>query len=91
MGYLYHDTRTITVLTDFRSAMPHILQHTERIVHQFMTLVAVDVHYHANTTSIVLIRTLVKSFFLVLKFTICHIILDLTIFLGAKLHLFLSI
>ena len=39
-----------------------------------MTLVAVNIHNHTYSTSVMLIAAMVKSFFLVLKFTICHII-----------------
>ena len=81
MGNLNHDARAVAVLADFRSAVPHVLQYLKRIVHQFVALVAVDVHYHSHTTGIMFIRFLVESSFLVLKFAFCHIILFKSFFL----------
>ena len=82
MWYLNHNTGTVaSLVTGFCTAMFHVLQHLQRIVHQLMALASVNIHHHTHTTSIVLITRLVESFLLLfecLKFAICHIILTLT-------------
>ena len=69
MRYLEHDTGSITVLTYLRTAVTHILKHLQRIVHQLVTLSAVDIHYHTHAASIVLVFTLIQPSLL---FTLCH-------------------
>ena len=75
VGYLQHDARTVAVLSDFRPTVPHVLQHFQRIVYQFVALVAVYVHHHAHAAGIVLVSRLIESSLGCLSFTFCHIIL----------------
>ncbi len=81
MRYLNHDTGTVTILSDFSATVSHVLQHMQCLVHQPVTLVTMNVHNHAHAAGIVLILVLIKSSFLVLKFTFCHIILIKSMFL----------
>ena len=46
------------------TAMLHILQHFESVIHQFMALVAMNVYNHSNATCIVFVLRVVKSLFL---------------------------
>ena len=56
VGYLHHDAGTVAgLVAGLGAAMLHVLQHLECIVHQLMTLAAVDIHHHAHTTGIVLV------------------------------------
>ena len=75
MRNLDHDTSSVAVFAHFRSAVPHILQHLQCIVNQFVTLIAVDVHNHSHTARIVLIVALVESFLVSGLLAIRHIIL----------------
>ena len=62
--YLYHNAGTITTLSvcTFSTTMHHVLQDFKSGIHKFMTLVAMYVYHHTDTTSIMLIRWSVKSF-----------------------------
>ena len=60
MGYLNHNTRTVaSLVARFGTAVLHILQHLQRIVHQLVALASVDVHYHSHAARIVLVGTLI--------------------------------
>ena len=61
MWNLNHDSSPIAVLSHFRASVSHVFEHLERIIHKFMTFIALDVDHHANSTSIMLITFLVKS------------------------------
>ena len=64
MGNLYHDTSTITsLITRLSSAMLHVFQHFQCIVHQFVTLSTMDIDNHTHTTSVMLVVALVESIF----------------------------
>ena len=65
--------------------MPHILQHSQRVVYQLVAFVSVNIHHHAYSTSIVLILTLIESFSVLVGIAFCHINPDLCIILVAKL------
>ena len=72
VGNLYHDTSTITrLVASLSSAMLHVFQHLQCIVHQFVALSAMDIYHHSHTTSVMLVVTLVESF----PFYSFHIIL----------------
>ena len=76
MGYLYHDTRTITGLVACLGATVfHVLKHLQCIVNQIMTFSAVYVNHHTHAASIMLIVALVESFFGLSLLSFCHIIL----------------
>ena len=77
MWNLYHNTGTITsLIASLSSTMFHVFQHLQCIVHQIVTLSAVDVHYHSNAASIMLIVALIESFLVCLSLlSFCHIIL----------------
>ena len=64
MRYLKQYARTVasllTACAHLRSTMAHVLKHAQRTVYQPVTLVAVNVHDHAHTTSVVLIVCPVK-------------------------------
>ena len=63
MGNLYHDAGTVSSLVaGLCSAMLHVFQNLQSVVHQFVTLSAVDVHNHTYATSIVFVLALIKSF-----------------------------
>ena len=85
VGNLDHDSGAVAVFAYLGTAMAHVLQYAQCLIDQIVTLVAVYVHYHAHTAGVMLILALIKSFFRVLKFTFCHIILvysyDLLLFL----------
>ena len=56
MGNLHHDTSAVARLVACLSpTVLHILQHLQGVVHQLVTLAAVDVHYHTHATSIMLV------------------------------------
>ena len=61
MRYLQQDARAITglVICAFGSAMPHVFQYFQGVVHQFVTFVPVDVDYHSNTTGIMLVSSFI--------------------------------
>ena len=72
VGYLYHDTRTVTGLVACLGATVfHVLKHLQCIVNQFMTLATMNIHHHAHAAGIMFILTLVESF----SFASFHIIL----------------
>ena len=81
MWYLQQDASTIAILANLCTTMTHIFQHTQSIVHQLMTFVAVDIHNHTHTTCIMFILTLIKPILL----SFCHNIIVLSYILGAKL------
>ena len=60
---LDHDASAVTILAHLSTAMPHVLQHPQRVVNKFVTLIAVDIHYHTHATCIMLIVTLIESSF----------------------------
>ena len=60
MWNLYHDASTVAGLVAcFGSSVLHVLQHFQRVVHQLMAFAAMNVHYHADTTGIVLVGFIV--------------------------------
>ena len=72
MGYLYHDTRTITgFVACLGATVFHVLKHLQCIVNQVMTFSAVDIYHHTHAASIMLVAALIES----LLITFCHIIL----------------
>ena len=77
MRYLHHDAGTVAgLVARLSAAVLHVLQYTQRIVNQLVTLSSMYVHHHAYSTGIVLITALIKS---TLFFnTRCHIILTFT-------------
>ena len=53
---LNHYASTITCLvTSLGSTVLHVLQHTQSVIHQLMTLASMYVHYHAYAARIVLV------------------------------------
>ena len=78
MRNLYHDTGTVTgLVASLSSAMFHVFQHLQCIVYQIVTFSAVYVNHHTHAASIMLIVTLVESFFGLSLLSFCHIILTL--------------
>ena len=77
MRNLNHNAGTIArLVAGFSTSVLHVFQYLQCIVHQFMALSAVDVHYHSYTTCIVLILALIESFLVCLSLlSFCHIIL----------------
>ena len=70
MRNLYHDTGSVaSLVARLSSAMFHVFQHLQCIVHQIVTLSAVDVYNHSHAASIVLIVALVESFHLLFLLT----------------------
>ena len=56
MGNLKHDTSTVTrLVAGLGPSMFHIFQHAQRLIHQFMALVAMDVDHHAYTARVMFI------------------------------------
>ena len=88
MGNLNHDAGTVTSLvTRLSTSVFHILQHLQCIIHQFVTLTSVDVHYHSYAARIVLVIALIET--LIVKLAFCHIILTFSYFLlnlGCKIN-----
>ena len=73
---LNHDTGTVArLVARLSAAVFHVLQHLQCIVYQFVTLSAVDVHYHSHAASIMLVIALVESF----SFHSFHIILPVNL------------
>ena len=66
MRNLQEDTRTVTGLSvgSLCTSMAHVLKYFQRIVYQFMALVAVDINHHAHTTRIVFVLGTIQSFFI---------------------------
>jgi hypothetical protein len=62
---LQQDTSPVTriVLTPARTAVIEILQHRQRLLHDFMRLLTLDVHDKADTTGIVLKARVVEALF----------------------------
>ena len=62
MWNLQENTCAITSLVaGLSTTMLHVLKNTQSIVNQFMALVSVDIHHHADTTRIVLILGTIQS------------------------------
>ena len=61
--YLQHDARAVAglVVGSFGTTVAHVLKHAQGIVNQLMALVAMYVHHHADTASVVLIGGVVQS------------------------------
>ncbi len=60
MRYLEQDTRAVArLVARLGTTVLHVLQHLQRLVHQFVALAAVDVHHHAYATGVVLILWLI--------------------------------
>ena len=57
MRYLQHDAGTVAGFSvcALSPSVPHVLQHLQRTVHQFVALVSPDVHHHTHTTSVMLV------------------------------------
>jgi hypothetical protein len=81
MWYLKHDAGTVAVLAHLSATVSHVLQYMEGVVHQFVTLVAMNVDNHSYSACIVLVGLLVKPFVVPFIITICHIILVKPFFL----------
>jgi len=64
---LQQDSGTVARLSvcSFGTAMPQVLQGSQRTVYQLMTFVTMNVDHHAHATSVVFIPVVVQSF--------CHI------------------
>ena len=61
VGNLHHNTCAVArLVARFGTAVLHILQHLQGIVHQFVTLAPVDIHHHAHAASVVFIVWLIK-------------------------------
>ena len=60
MRNLDHNAGSIAVLSYFCPTMAHVLKHMQCIVHQFVTLAGMDVHYHSDTTGIVFVVSLIE-------------------------------
>ena len=56
MGYLNHDTGTVArlVVGALGTAVLHVLQHPQRLIHQFVALAAMDICDHSHTAGVVL-------------------------------------
>ena len=60
MRNLYHDTGTVTrLITCLSTSMFHVFQHPQGVIHQFVTLTAVDIHNHSHAASIMLVVRLI--------------------------------
>ena len=60
MGYLQHDASTVTrLVARLCSAVLHVLQHAQRLIHQLVALAAMYIHHHAHAACVVLILWLV--------------------------------
>ena len=60
VGYLEHDARSVArLVARLGTAVLHVLQHLQGVVHQLVALAAVDVHHHAHTAGVVLILWLI--------------------------------
>ena len=56
MGYLDHDARTVArLVSGLGTSVLHVLQHAQRLVHQFVALATMYVHHHAYAAGVVLI------------------------------------
>ena len=64
VGNLQENARTVAslVVGTFGSAMPHVLEHLQCVVYQFVALVTVDVYHHAHTTRVVFVLGIIQSF-----------------------------
>ena len=59
---LQHNSRTVArLVARLGTTMFHILQYTQSLVHQFVTLASVYVHYHTHAACVMLILWLIKS------------------------------
>ena len=87
---LHHNACSVTVFTNLCTTVPHILQHAQCVIHQLVTLPAMNVNHHTHTAGIVFILALIESLSNLLFITLCHNTLDLTYFLTAKLRFLLS-
>ena len=63
VGNLKHDARSVTgfLVGTFRSAVLHVFQHLERVVHQFVAFASVNVDNHAYTAGIVFVVGAIES------------------------------
>ena len=62
VGNLHHDTCTVArLVSGLGTSVFHVLQHTQCLIHQFVTFAAVYVHHHAYAASVVLILWLIQS------------------------------
>ena len=63
MRYLQHNTCTVTrFVACLGTSVFHVLQHVQRLIHQFVALAAVYIYHHAHAARIVLVLALVESF-----------------------------
>ena len=62
--YLQQDACTVARLAvgTLCTAVAQVLQHFQCVVDEIVALVAVDVHDHAHTTSVVLVGGIIQSF-----------------------------
>ena len=71
---LHHDTCTVArLVAGFGTTMFHVLKHSQRIVHQLVTLATVNIDNHSNAAGVVLIRRIIQSFTCLCLLTFCHI------------------
>ena len=60
MRNLYQNACTVTrLVTCFGTAVFHVFKYSQGVVHQFMALAAMNIHNHADATSIVFVRFVV--------------------------------
>ena len=63
---LNHYASAVTCLvTSFGTTMLHVLQHSQGVIHQLMTLASMYVHHHSHAARIVLVGRGIQSLFCV--------------------------
>ena len=62
--YLQQDASAVACLAvgALCTTVAQVLENLQRVVDEIMALVAVDVHDHAHTTSVVLVGSIIQSF-----------------------------
>ena len=63
VGYLQHYTRTVAglVVGSFGAAVAHVLEYFQRIVNQFVALIAMNVDNHSDAARVVLVLGIIQS------------------------------
>ena len=60
--YLQHDAGAgASSVSALSASVAHVFEHLQRVVYQLVALVAVNVHYHAHATCVVLVAGIIQS------------------------------
>ena len=61
--YLQHDAGAVACssVSALSASVAHVFEHLQRVVYQLVALVAVNVHYHAHATCVVLVAGIIQS------------------------------